>query len=169
MPCENIIDKIYLGDQFSKRLVNPDKELKISNVFYNILKKDTSKILYQTKNFVLTKNKLAINLLDSHDVRDFSDDLFIPAIKFLIENPNDKSLYTHCQLGISRSASTIFMFLVIKGVIDNNLSFEQALEKYVKDIYPFMKVNLGVYTYLKNNYPFYNIKSKLNTDWKDLK
>ncbi|SYV96547.1 Dual specificity phosphatase, catalytic domain, partial [Mycoplasma putrefaciens] len=165
MPCEKIIDNIYLGDQFSKKLVNPKKELKISNIFYNILANSDQPILYKTKNFILTENKLAINLLDSHDYRDFSDDLFAPAIKFLLENPLNEKLYTHCQLGISRSASTIFIFLVIKNVIDNNLDFQQALKKYVTEIYPFMKVNLGVYTYLKNNYPFNNLKQLAKKDW----
>ncbi|KNG79228.1 dual specificity protein phosphatase family protein [Mycoplasma sp. HU2014] len=169
MPCERIIDNIYLGDQFSKKLINPQKELKISNIFYNILSNSDEEILYKTKNFILTKNKLAINLLDSHDVDDFSDDLFAPAIKFLLENDTNTTLYTHCQLGISRSASTIFMFLVIKGVIDNNLTFKQALKKYVTDIYPFMKVNLGVYKYLENNYPFHNLKQLAKNDWKDFK
>ncbi|AVN64535.1 MULTISPECIES: protein-tyrosine phosphatase family protein [Mesoplasma] len=168
MPIEKIKEKIFLGDQFSKNSINADKELKMSNIYFNILNNQQEKIIYQNKNFVMTENKMGINILDSHDPSDFSNSLFAPAIKYLNEKKKDEIIYTHCQLGVSRSASTIFIFLVINNDIDNNLKFEEAIKFYVSKIYPYMKVNYGVFSFLKENYPFREIKTLAEKSWEEL-
>ncbi|QGS52071.1 dual specificity protein phosphatase family protein [Spiroplasma tabanidicola] len=166
MPFKNILNNIYLGDQFSLNLIDHQCELKIGDIYYNIL---NSKKEYNYKNqyFILSGDKMAINMKDSHDPDDFCNDLFVPAIKFLIENSEKTNIYTHCQLGVSRSASTIFIFLVVMKVLPHD-NFKQALKKYIKDFYPYMKLNLGVYKFLENNFPFKEIANKMNTNWGDL-
>ncbi|WP_339020368.1 dual specificity protein phosphatase family protein [Spiroplasma endosymbiont of Atherix ibis] len=116
MAFKKILNNLYLGDQFSNK-VDANFQLKISNIYYDILlNQKEEQIEYCNKdNFVKTKTKLAINLLDSHSERDFNNILFASAIKFIEENVNKNYIYTHCQLGVSRSSSVIFVYLVIKG------------------------------------------------------
>lgn len=166
MPFENIVKNLYLGDQFSNKLSIPNKEVKISNIFYDIFNEDVdqSKVIFKNKNFVLTKDKIAINLLDSHDERDFNNNIFAAAVKFISENIEKINIYTHCQLGISRSASTIFVYLVINKYIKAD-TFDEALKEYITNFYAHMKMNLGVYTFLKNNFPFNEIQKISNKKW----
>lgn len=165
MPFAKIYKNIHLGDQFSKNKKTFELELKISNIYYKIFLKNNDKTCFNDY-FVKTNDKVCINLFDSHDANDFSDKHFIPALKFLTENV-DKQIYTHCQLGVSRSASVIFMFLVINNLLPND-NFKLALRKYVEDFYPYMKVNLGIYQYLKQNFPFSNLKVSISRDWEDI-
>lgn len=43
MPIAKIKEKIFLGDQFSKNNINADKELKMSNIYFNILSSQQEK------------------------------------------------------------------------------------------------------------------------------
>ncbi|ALD66339.1 protein-tyrosine phosphatase family protein [Spiroplasma cantharicola] len=169
MPFAQITKNLYLGDQFSNKLDQPNMELKISNMYYDIFKKNYSNEsnVFYNDYFVKTKNKLALNLLDSHDPDDFNDYKFALAIKFINENIKDNLIYTHCQLGVSRSASTIFIYLVICKILNQN-NFEVALNEYIKKFYPYIKVNYGIYKYLKNNFPYTNVEKISKMTWGDL-
>ncbi|WP_339030591.1 dual specificity protein phosphatase family protein [Spiroplasma endosymbiont of Cantharis nigra] len=169
MPFIKITNNLYLGDQFSNKLKTKHKELKISNIYYDMLKHQYANKQNTIYNdyFVKIDDKLALNLLDSHDPSDFNDYKFALAIKFISENIENNLIYTHCQLGVSRSASTIFIYLVISKTL-NFSSFEQALNEYLTKIYPYMKVNYGVYNYLKNNFPYTKVKNLSKKTWGDL-
>jgi protein-tyrosine phosphatase len=159
MPFAKILDNLFLGDQFSNQLTRA-KELKIGNIFYDILlNQKTEKKIIQNETFVLTPTKLAIKMYDTHDISDFNDEMFAVAVKFIDENQPHNLIYTHCQLGLSRSASTIFIYLVVKGHIQEP-DFSTALTTFLDKFYPYMKVNFGVYSYLKKNFPFQKVKLK---------
>ncbi|ARU91008.1 putative protein-tyrosine phosphatase [Spiroplasma clarkii] len=168
MPHKKILDNLYLGDQFS----NEKKsvwQLKISNIYYEILLSREWENIEYFKNdyFVKTQIKLALNLFDSHDVANFNEVLFAAAVKFIDENILENEIYVHCQLGVSRSAAVVFAYLVIKRKIKNQ-NFSAALKEFIDNYYPFMKVNYGVYEFLKNNFPFKNIEKLAKMKWDDL-
>jgi protein-tyrosine phosphatase len=157
MPFKKIIKNLYLGDQFANK-ENILLNLKISPNFYDVFSQEKENILLRTKKYVLTKNVLALNLVDSYDPRDFDDTYFAAAVKFIKENLAKKEdLFVHCQMGLSRSPSTVFIYLVTEKIIDSQ-DFHEALNQYITNYYPYMKVNFGVYQYLKTHFPFENVK-----------
>jgi predicted protein tyrosine phosphatase len=101
-----IVNNITLGDQFSAPS-NIKKEVKISDIYYNIFSKN-SNIKLLDKDYLLLSDKVILNILDIHDVNMLSERPFIAGLKFMIEN-SDSDLYVHCQLGVSRSPSLVFI------------------------------------------------------------
>lgn len=168
MPNKKITENLYLGDQFSNT-TEIDHQLMISNIYYDwLLAQKEEKILFHKKDcFVKTETKLALNIYDSHSIGNDWDNIIAAAIIFIKENINKNEIYTHCQLGVSRSASIIFIYLVISKKI-NSLDFQNSLNSFLDNYYPFMKLNQGMYLFLKENFPFNNILKLLNLTWEEL-
>jgi len=167
MVSKEIINNLYLGNQFANknRVI---KQLKVGSNFYEIIsKKDQAKLLLKKDKFVLTENILALNLLDSHDPTDFDDVFFAAGAKFILTNlQKNEPVFVHCQMGVSRSPSVVFVFLVSQKIIAHD-NFKDALNEFLTIYYPYMKVNLGVYTYLKSHFPFVNVQKMINKEWSD--
>ncbi|AHB36673.1 dual specificity protein phosphatase family protein [Spiroplasma apis] len=159
MPFKKILDNLYLGDQFSNTL-KIDCEVKMSDIFYrNLCKREN--IIFKNSNVVITKDKLAANIVDCYHPTILNKHYFLFAINFIKQNIKQRRVYVHCQLGVSRSASLIFIYLVIENII-NIEDFNLALNHFIDNFYPYMKLNSGIYLYLKENFPFQELKNSLN-------
>jgi len=168
MVFKEIINNLYLGNQFANKN-NVIKQLKVGSNFYEIVnKKNEDNLLLKNDKFVLTEDVLALNLLDSHDPMDFDDIFFAAGAKFILTNlKKNEPVFVHCQMGVSRSPSVIFVFLVSQNIISHD-NFNDALNEFLTKYYPYMKVNLGVYSYLKKHFPFTNVKRIIEQEWGEL-
>ncbi|AUF83216.1 dual specificity phosphatase, catalytic domain protein [Mesoplasma syrphidae] len=156
-----IVNNLTLGDQFSAPS-NIAKEVKISDIYYNFFKKNTN-IIIRDKDFILLPDKIILNIVDIHDVNTLSERTFIAGLKFLIEN-EDADTYVHCQLGVSRSPSLVFIYLVSQKFIKAD-NFSDAIADFIDNFYPYMKLNQGVFDFLKTKFPFVDIAKKAKQEW----
>jgi hypothetical protein len=63
-------------------------------------------------------------------------------------------------MGISRSPSLVFIYLVLKKILPND-NFKKAKENFKKDYYANFLPYVGMSLYLEKNYPFENLRKIL--------
>ncbi|WP_051418465.1 dual specificity protein phosphatase family protein [Mesoplasma seiffertii] len=156
-----IVNNLILGDQFSAPN-STVKEVKISDIYYNIFSKNKD-IIIRDKDFLLLPDKIILNIVDIHDVNYLSERPFVAGLKFLIEN-EESDIYVHCQLGVSRSPSLVFIYLVTQKFIKAD-NFSDAIVEFIDNFYPYMKLNQGVFDFLKTHFPFVDIAKKAKLEW----
>lgn len=161
MGYKKIINNLYLGDRYScpefcdyivsaaEEIFNDEKPEKLLN------------------NYFLTNNssRLVINLVDYAPAGQIDEENLIKGLKFIDKHLKANCVYVHCLYGVNRSASLVFIYLVIKNKLDNN-NFNLAFNGFQK-IYPSISPNPGYWHYLKQNFPYNNLKVGLNENWND--
>ncbi|WHQ36582.1 dual specificity protein phosphatase [Spiroplasma sp. SV19] len=157
-----IIDNLYLGDQFSQPN-NIDYVLKATDISYNFSYYDEIKY----PNFKKTPTTLILNLDDGYFIDDINKYAIIAGLKFINYNINKGKIYVHCQRGVSRSASLVFMYLVLNNKLSQD-NFFKAITLYLQNFYPNMSVNEGIYQFIFQNYPYLHFREQMNWSWETL-
>lgn len=161
MAYKKIINNLYLGDRhscpkFCNYIVSAAEEI------FNDEKPQNLK-----NNFFFTNNnsRLVINLLDYAPKSEVDEENLMQGLKFIDQHLKNNCVYIHCLYGVNRSASLVFIYLVIKNKLDNK-NFNLAFGEFQK-IYPLISPNPGYWHYLKQNFPYINLKAGLNDNWND--
>jgi len=83
--------------------------------------------------------RLYLNLVDAPSYKYISQEIIDKALDFIKKNINERSVFIHCNLGMSRSATIGLLYLASIGYFQG-LDFYKAEQKY-KKLYP--KYNPG--------------------------
>ena len=90
----------------------------------------------------------------------------IAGLKFLNEKVKTETTYLACYDGISQSSALAFIYLVANKVIPL-LPFEEAIVYFLTNYYSLMKLNQGIYDFLKQHYPYTTLNELAQAKWKD--
>lgn len=151
---KHISNNLYLGDQYSQPQ-DITCAVRATNTFYYYFKNKHRDKIIDHNDYLLYENTIDLNLDDGFIVEEISVEAIKAAIAFLLEHEPKEKVYVHCQRGVSRSPTVVFIYLVITKQIDKP-TLSTAIEQFITKFYPNMSVNDGVYQLLEQNFPFAN-------------
>lgn len=101
------------------------------------------------------ENRLILNLQDVSVASEISSYLVDSALRFIDENLiAEHKVMVHCQMGMSRSAGIVFLFMAMRGCFAmQNLMQAQAEFKF---IYPNYAPSSGMLEYIRVNWDKYH-------------
>lgn len=92
-------------------------------------------------------NELALNMVDADSPRYFSDEMVNAGLEFITERlAEGDPVLVHCNMGISRSPSMVFLWMFEHGFLDFN--FDRAANQF-QALYSKWSPGLGIWQYLK--------------------
>lgn len=155
-----LTDKLYIGDQNDIVLANDyyivhaaKEPFHSSFVGYPPGKKAPEGI---HRFFKRINNRLALNIVDyPKDFQQtwFPEVMLKESMLFIDEGINSgNKVLVHCNQGLSRAPSLVFMYLVTRGYITSK-NFELAINEFY-NIYPKYEPGRAIWLNIKNNYPF---------------
>lgn len=102
------------------------------------------------------KKTLYLNLSDYPEIGKLNETAIIAGLNFIHEHVNQKNnVYVHCVWGVNRSATLVFLYLVLHGVLNQD-NFQSAWKQFVK-IYPRANPNPAYAHYLHHYFPYRNL------------
>lgn len=101
--------------------------------------------------YIIVGNRMALNIVDLErfDKRylPFNKSMYLAAFRFIErELEKGQKILVHCNEGISRSPMILLLYLCYRGYGGyNNMTFENAVKKYIGDNSIYMYPKLGIY------------------------
>ena len=91
-------------------------------------------------------NEMALNMIDAHLPKFFSDEMVNAGLEFITERLAEEPILVHCNMGLSRSPSMVFLWMFEHGFLDDE--FRYAMPQF-KELYPSYCPANGIWQYLK--------------------
>lgn len=99
-------------------------------------------------------NKLILNLVDANDPRYIPKNLIDFTLEWIDNKLKEKPVMIHCNLGISRSPSIGFLYLIKYTTKFKELSLLDAVSKF-RELYPKYNPNIGLAQFIQHYYKEY--------------
>ncbi|WP_348736822.1 hypothetical protein [Spiroplasma endosymbiont of Ammophila pubescens] len=165
MPRKHLIANLAIGNHF---LIPIDIENKviISDIYYDLLCHDSTAIL-KKKSYLLWEHQLVLKEYNYYDVNKISKGTIIAGLKFLNAKAKLETTFLGCYDGISQTSALAFIYLVANNIIPP-LAFKKAITHFLTNHYALMKINQGIYDFLKQHYPYKKLNALTQQKWEHL-
>lgn len=116
-------------------------------ILEDISKDDKFYFMYKKDN-----DNIYLNIVDMNEElsKIYTESIIKEIMSFINSHIKNKKVLVHCDLGVSRSASVVLIYLAKEGII-NNKNFNSALHDF-ESIYKSYSPSYGFYSYLDSNW-----------------
>ncbi|WP_338982552.1 MULTISPECIES: dual specificity protein phosphatase [unclassified Spiroplasma] len=152
-----IINYLYLGDYQSKPAFCEFIVSAASDFFAQKIPNldDQSEQVYLSDD----KKELYLNLLDYPEIGTLDKKVLKAGLNFIDEHlKEEENVFVHCVWGVNRSASLVFIYLVINNHLSQD-NFHSAWKQFKKN-YSRANPNPAYWHYLNHEFPYNDLKNK---------
>jgi predicted protein tyrosine phosphatase len=132
--------------------------LQAAKKFYDLSTINDEITLQNESSKWVSPNKLALNLTDAFQLEEINQQAIIDGVNFLhtYHKQQEEKVYVHCEMGLSRSPSIVFIYLVQRNILNND-DFQSAFSDFL-EYYEYATPNRGMWIFLKTNFPYSHLQ-----------
>jgi len=152
---KEVYKNLFIGSKYDCDKFIDDKNYAILHACRTCHREILEDINEDSDNYLIYKkdnDNIYLNIIDMNEGLEkiYTESIIKEVMNFINLHIKNKKVLVHCDLGVSRSASVVLIYLAKKGII-NNKSFSSALHDF-ESIYKSYSPSYSFYSYLDNNW-----------------